>query len=163
MTEKEFIEDCKYNGIYWYKKCLEQFKKGENKIIYVASTPLGHNYNGYQHGTVRCSIWTEKSGWQTLFDNLKWWRARVVLGALKEGTLNKVNPAVLNNYMTNGHSTKKGLFYRYTEEEIERMGIIARSHAEYLIEPETSPKEAHNIRVQIRKQAFENRSEGFEY
>lgn len=129
---KEFIDSCKDNDICKFSKCLKSFINGEKEITYIASTPQGYNYNGYQRGTVRYAVWTQDTGWEYMFSNLSFHRAKQVLKAIKENKINLVNPIVLNNYMTNGHSTKKGLFYNYTQEELERMERIARSHANYL-------------------------------
>lgn len=129
---KDFIDSCKNHDICKFSKCLKSFINGEKTITYIASTPQGCNYKGYQRGTVRYAVWTQDTGWEYMFSNLSFHRAKQVLKAIKEDKIHLINPIVLNNYMTNGHSTKKGLFHKYTQEELERMERIARSHADYL-------------------------------
>ena len=132
MTVEEFKEDCKAYGIAHYNSCVAQFLEGKKEILYVATTPQGYNYNGFQKNTTRCYIWTENEGWQTWFYNLSNHRARIALRARVEGKIKDIDSVILNNYLTNGYSTRRGLFANYTEKQLEKMGKIARSHADYL-------------------------------
>lgn len=78
-------------------------------------------------------------------------RFKVVLKAWKEKKLNKINSAVLENYIHNGYTTKcKGLFGKYTEREIERMQCIGSSHANYLGHETGNSSLDHENRVRAR-------------
>lgn len=149
MTVEEFKAECKAYGIAHFNSCVEQFKEGKKEILYVATTPYGHNYGGYQRNTTRCYIWTEDYGWSVWFANLSNHRAGIVLRARAEGKLAGIEPVVINNYLTNGYLTRKGLFAHYSEAQLERMGKIARSHADYLGHEIDSTTDHYN-RVALR-------------
>ena len=151
MTVEEFKADCKAFGIAQFKACVEQFNAGKKEILYVAQTPYGHNYGGYQRNTTRCFVWREAEGWSVWFANLSNHRAGVALRARAEGKLESIEPVVLNNYLTNGYSTRRGLFAKYSEKQLERMGKIAMSHADYLGNEIDSTTDHYN-RVAMRNE-----------
>lgn len=146
---KAFVQSCKDKNIHWYKKCLSQYLQDKDHILYIAQTPQGHNYLGYQRNTTRCYEWTIDNGWVCLFSNTKNHRAKKFLTLYKKGLLANVNPIVIENYLTNGYNTRRGLLANYTDEQIERMKDIGRSHADY-IGHEIDSTTDHDNRVYIR-------------
>lgn len=153
MTEKQFITACKAAGVYWYKASLAEFRRGAQEIFYRASTPQGHTYGGYQKGTERFLRWTPEHGWEEIYSNLTAHRAAVYMKARREGRLQEIDPRVLENYLHNGFLTRRGLFARYSEERLQRMGKIARSHADYLGQETGDSRTDHDNRVNMRKDA----------
>lgn len=90
-----------------------------------------------------------------MFYNLSCHRAKTFLKAYINKELEKeledVNPVVIENYITNGYSTRRGLFAKYSNEQIKRMGGIARSHANYLGNETGNSTADHYNRVAMRK------------
>lgn len=150
MTKEQFIADCKSYGIAHYNRCVRQWKNGADEVLYVVSTPDGHDYLGFRAGTVRCMVWTEQTGWETLFYNLSPHRAKQFLKARKNGRLADIDERVIGNYITNGYSTRRGLFAKYSEKALERMECIASSHADYLGCETGDSKTDHYNRVRMR-------------
>lgn len=75
-----------------------------------------------------------------------WHRCKQIIKAYKDGTLQNVPEHILQNYATNGYSTRKGLFANYdtTEARIKKIGLSHRYCTE-------SGKTGHDIRVFMRK------------
>lgn len=148
MKIKELMtkEDLKWYGIGACNKVFEAEYK-EDTIVYVATTPYGYNYNGFQRGTVRAYICRDNSV-QTLFSNLKVHRAKQAIKAWENGDVGTIIPMwVWENYITNGYNTRRGLYADYSSKE-ERIKKIARSHADYL---ETGDSKVdHENRVAMR-------------
>lgn len=148
MKIKELMtkEDLKWYGIGACNKVLETEYK-EDTIVYVATTPQGYNYNGFQRNTVRAYICRDNSV-QILFSNLKYHRAKQAIRAWKNGDVGTIIPMwVWKNYITNGYNTRRGLYADYSSKE-ERIKKIARSHADYL---ETGDSKVdHDNRVAMR-------------
>lgn len=148
MKIKELMtkEDLKWYGIGACNKVLEAEYK-EDTIVYVATTPDGYNYNGFQRGTVRAYICRDNSV-QILFSNLKAHRAKQAIKAWENGDVGTIIPMwVWENYITNGYNTRRGLYADYSSKE-ERIKKIARSHADYL---ETGDSKVdHENRVAMR-------------
>lgn len=123
-------EDLRWAGIGHFNQVLNS-EYVEGGIAYVAQTPYGHNYNGYQRNTVRAYIF-KNGGIETLFLNLKSTRASQAISAYKAGDVGDRIPMwVWENYITNGYNTKRGLYADYSKKE-DRIKRIARSHAEHI-------------------------------
>lgn len=148
MKIKELMtkEDLKWYGIGACNKVLEAEYK-EDTIVYVATTPDGYNYKGFQRGTVRAYICRDNSV-EILFANLKAHRAKQAIKAWENGDVGTIIPMwVWENYITNGYNTRRGLYADYSSKE-ERIKKIARSHADYL---ETGDSKVdHENRVAMR-------------
>ena len=86
-----------------------------------------------------------------LCHNISYHRFNIILKTWKEKKLNKINPVILENYIHNGYMTRcKGLFGKYTEQEIERMQYIGTSHADYLGHETGNSRLDHENRVRAR-------------
>lgn len=123
-------------------------KLEDKQVIYVAQTPVGNNYGGYQKGTVRAYIWlADEQSITVLFSNLKPRRATQALKHYQKYLAGEIPEWVWNNYITNGHHTRRGLFADYSSKE-ERIKRIAQSHINYL--PTGNSKADHDNRVMLR-------------
>jgi hypothetical protein len=85
---------------------------------------------------------------ETLCYNTTQHRTKQVLKAWLNGTLDEVPMYVLENYVTNGYTTRRGLFANY-EKKDKRIKDIARSHADYL-GCEIDATTDHNNRKKLR-------------
>ena len=85
-----------------------------------------------------------------LFYDLSPHRARVVIQAYNSGKLQQVHPMVFENYINNGYTTRRGLFVKYTNEDLLKMEKIGRSHADYLGSETGDSSQDHYNRVRIR-------------
>ena len=148
--EQAFIESCKDWGIY-PKRVLEQYRKGQNRIIYTAQTPFGYDYGGYKRGTIRAYEWKRGKGWEELFSNTKAYRGKVFLRLYSEGKLKGVSAAVIENYLTNGYTTRRGLLAHYTDAQINKMKVAGLSHALYFGSETGDSKTDHENRVELRR------------
>lgn len=120
------------------------------KICYIASTPQGHNYNGFQRDTMRAYI-CANDRIECLFSNLKKHRANQAIKAWNNGDVQsgRIPAWVWNNYITNGYNTRRGLYADYSSKE-ERIKEIARSHADYLGMETGDSSADHDARVAMR-------------
>ena len=75
-------------------------------------------------------------------------RTLVLIRALKSGEINNVNANIINNYATNGHNTRSGLFR--SNGKLDRIKEIARSHADYMGSESGSSALDHQCRVKMR-------------
>jgi hypothetical protein len=75
-------------------------------------------------------------------------RAKVLLNALINGSINSVHPEIVNNYATNGYNTRSGLFH--SVKKLDRIKQVARSHSEYLGNETGNSKIDHDNRVSMR-------------
>lgn len=141
-------EDLKWAGIGHYNLVLNaEYKEGA--IVYIAQTPQGHNYNGYQKNTTRAYI-VKDGQIECLFYNLSNRRASQAIKAYVKGDVGTVIPMwVWENYITNGYNTRRGLYADYSKKE-DRIKRIARSHADHLGGYDS--KADHLARVAMRNQ-----------
>lgn len=141
-------EDLKFLGIGACRKVLEA-EYIEGAIIYVAETPCGNNYQGFEKGTTR-AYYCNKGSISLLFYNLKNHRASQAIKAWNKGdVLKKISSLVWENYTTNGHTTRRGLYADYSK-SLDRLETIARSHADYLGNESGDSAADHAARVFLR-------------
>ena len=81
--------------------------------------------------------------------NTSSWRAARLLNAHLAGTLSKVHPEVIENYKTNGYTTRRGLFADYSK-SLAKIKKIAHSHADYLGHESGNSVVDHLARVRLR-------------
>lgn len=125
----ELLQEKLKGRVYQYKcagKCLYDtgiYKRGRTQNI----KPI----EGLR-GTIDIYILTDTGEIILLLYNTKPHRARKALDTYQNKQLKNVHPDVWQNYITNGYKTRKGLLFNYSAREIERIGEIAKSHANYL-------------------------------
>ena len=78
-------------------------------------------------------------------------RCKQLIKAYKNGTLKNVPAYVLQNYVTNGYNTRRGLFADYASKK-ERIERIADSHAAII--GGYNSKEEHLARVRMRNRNY---------
>lgn len=150
MKIKEILskEDLRSLGIGAYSRVAElEYKEGA--IVYVASTPYGGSFNGFQKNTTRAYVCKDGSV-SLLFSDLRRHRAQQAIKAWEAGDVGTVIPYyVWENYITNGYNTRRGLYADYSSKE-ERINRIARSHADYLGCETGDSSTDHKNRVALR-------------
>lgn len=149
MMIKEIMskEDLKRIGIGWIKNVLDKEYK-DNAIIYKAQSPY-RGYNGYQGTTVRAYVCRNNSI-ELLFSNLNPSRAYNAIRRYNDYLNGDIESCIWENYITNGHNTRKGLNYNYSEEQKLRMSKIAQSHADYMGQESGNSSIDHYNRVEMR-------------
>ncbi len=128
----------------YFKGEVSQYKKAAKSVMEKGYYRRGTDFRNKNRDDLYVLIGEDV---ELLACNINHHRALQVINAYEEGTLFSVPEHVLNNYLTNGYNTRRGLFANYsgTEERIKR---IDRSH-----EIITSKGElAHNIRVKLRNE-----------
>lgn len=147
LTLNKCIELMRRQGIAQYRragKCI--FEYGS----YARTRSQGRPLDGGHKCAWDVYILTDEGYVTTLFYNTKFHRAKVALKAYLEGKLEQVDAQVWNNYITNGYTTRRGLFANYTDGKVKRMDQLARSHADYMGSETGSSKLDHEHRVMMR-------------
>lgn len=88
---------------------------------------------------------------ELLFSNLNARRGKNAIKAWNNGDVQsgRIPAYVWNNYITNRHNTRRGLYADYSKKE-ERIKEIARSHADYMGSETGDSTLDHNARVAMR-------------
>ena len=87
---------------------------------------------------------------ETLCYDTSYHRTLQLIKALKKGKLDTIDTDILNNYVTNGYLTRRGLFADYNDNKIERIKKIAMSHADYMGNESGDSEFDHLRRVEMR-------------
>ena len=150
LRKQKLFLKAKNVGIGAHKKVVhsilnKKVKKGD--VAYVASTPQSHDYGGFRANTTRAYVWNGND-FELLFSNLSNHRAKIAIKNYKKYKSGKIDSAVWDNYITNGYSTRAGLF---RSKNINRMKLMAKSHADYLGGETGNSKYDHYNRVKIRR------------
>lgn len=103
--------------------------------------------NGHR-GAWDVYILTEDREIVLLLYNTKSHRAKVALDSYKNKDLSELDAGIWNNYITNGYNTQMGLFR--SNNNIDRIKQIARSHADYLGCESWNSTQDHDCRVMMR-------------
>ena len=142
LSEKECIEMMD-GRVYQYRKAGNDiYKRG----IYTRSRCQAPIEGHPLHTDIY--ILTD-SGITCLCYDISPHRARQALRAYQNRTLDDIDSDVWNNYITNGYTTRRGLFARYGNDTKYRMTNIARSHADHLGNEINSTAD-HNARIEMR-------------
>ena len=140
MTDLE--ERLKIHGIGWYRSVAKDIEKSDSDpYVYVRQKPY---WAGGKNDVF--VIDGKKDVRQIAFDVTQC-RAETLRKAVISGKITDVNAEVLNNFCHNGYLTRRGLFAKYSNDEIEKMGKIGMSH--FLLDK--SGKASHEYRKWIRK------------
>lgn len=122
----------------------------DKQVIYTAQTPQGQSYNGFHKNTRRAYIWNDKEKRvDVLFVNLSVHRAEQALRHYQKYLDGQIESWVWDNYVTNGHNTRRGLLADYSSKE-ERIKRIAQSHADYDMYATGDSTHDHKMRVALR-------------
>jgi len=142
------------------QKCAElmrgrvyQYKSAGNCILEAGYYRRGRSMNRQLDGTTP-TYWdiyylSDEGTIETLCYNTSPRRSSQLLRALKDGTIHNISPNIIQNYATNGYTTRRGLFANYEKKE-EKIKQIAQSHADYMgLETGNSTRDHYN-RVAMR-------------
>ena len=140
------------------KECIElmrdevsQYKAAGEDIYNTGLYIRGRSYNPLEGKPMHKDIYIlTNEGIETLCFNTSHHRATKALSLYINDELEKVTPEIWNNYINNGHTTRKGLLADYDEKKIERIKYIARSHADYLGGETGVSSIDHSHRVNMR-------------
>lgn len=147
LTLNECIELMRRQGIAQYKSAGKRiFECG----AYIRTRSYGRPLDGGHKGAWDIYILTDEGYVTTLLYNTKAHRAQVALDAFIAGKLEQVDAQVWKNYITNGYTTRRGLFANYTDGKVKRMDQLARSHADFMGSETGSSKLDHEHRVMMR-------------
>lgn len=144
MTLSHYQQMARENGIAQYRVAgLSLERNGYYQRCRCYGRPLDGGRPGY------VDIYVIRDGhMDTLCYNTAPHRARQLLLAYQSGRLQYVAPAVVNNYATNGYTTRRGLFADYST-TLGKIEKIAQSHADYM-GCEIDSTTDHNNRVAMR-------------
>jgi len=143
LTKKEAqIAKKIYKNIPQYRSATKKLAQG---LIYTRFAPQTHTHKDLNKNSGAGYVW-KNNKLITIFHNTTWHRAKKAVRAYPDFVAGKIAPDIWQNYITNGHNTKRGLYANYTENKLERMNTIANSHADCLEEG----KIGHLIRVSMR-------------
>ena len=139
---KAKIENEMYNKVAQYKAATKSLIE---KNYYLR----GRNYRPQEGLACHFDLYVlENNEIKTLCYNTTRHRTLQVLKAWKNGTLSNVDGLILENYITNGYNTRRGLFANYEKKE-NRIKQIAISHADYM-GSEVNSTIDHNNRKKLR-------------
>ena len=85
---------------------------------------------------------------KTLCYNTTYHRTLILIKALKNGSINRVHPEIIDNYAHNGYNTRSGLFR--SDKKLKRIKKIAKSHADYMGCESFNSQIDHSNRVKLR-------------
>jgi hypothetical protein len=118
-----------------------------NNGIYIR----GRNYRPIEGQPLHKDIYIlTPDGIKTLCYNTRPHRAVTALKLYFAGKLGNVDDEIWNNYITNGHNTRRGLLANYSPKQINRISSIARSHANYMGKESGNARIDHNNRMNMR-------------
>jgi hypothetical protein len=155
MITKQIITGKEANKTL--KDCIElmrdkvnQSKKAGSDIYNIGIYIRGRSYNPIEGLPMHKDVYIlTQDGIKTLCYNTSHHRAMIALKLYKNNQLKKVAPEIWNNYITNGHTTCKGLLANY-DNKLEKIKNIARSHADYLGNETGNSGIDHTNRVDMR-------------
>ena len=145
--QKEYSkQELRNMGIFQFSKIPKVSKDGD--IVYIAATPY-YNYNGYQHNTTRAySIINGNIA--MLFKDLSNHRANQAIINYEKYLDGRITTTIWNNYITNGFTTRRGLFADYNDNNIDIMKCMSNSHANYIGKETGNSTEDHYNRIHMR-------------
>jgi len=140
------LEDTMNGRVYQYNAAARSLSK------YGWYTRSANHMPSGSGGMNTCCVeaWTldESGNPKRIFTNLKPHRAKQAIKSYNDYLNGKIPCFVWENYITNGYSTRRGLYANYEKNE-ERIRSISRSHADMLGNERNSTTD-HNIRVKMR-------------
>jgi len=110
---------------------VSQWRKADKQLKEKSYYARGRSFNPLEGNPNHFDIYIlENDEIRTLCYNTTKHRAFVLLKAWKDGLLETIPIAIIENYKTNGYNTRTGLFRSINK--LERIKIISRSHADYI-------------------------------
>ena len=134
------------------QESISQFRKAGVSIYakgyYMRGRCYGRPVDGGRPGHVDIYYLDAAGTIETLCYNTTRHRGIVLLHALENGTINNVTGNILDNYSTNGYSTRRGLFRSNKNEA--KINRIAASHANYMGRESGNSSYDHSRRAAMR-------------
>lgn len=127
---------------------VTQYKKASQDLEKYGYYRRGRAYKTREGNPCHYDLWIMKDGEPYMLAyNITKRRCDALIKAYLNNTLKDVPDYVLQNYVTNGYNTRRGLFADYSKKE-QRMRDISFSHAEVI--GGYNHEEEHKQRVRIR-------------
>jgi len=118
-----------YGNIYQYRHAAKILASGR---VYRRSSPQTHGYRDLHRNSTAAYIWNpETQQVDVICHNTTPHRAKKAIQAYQDYVQGIIDRTIWNNYVTNGWNTRQGLYARYSESELDRMGSMSKSHADY--------------------------------
>jgi len=113
--------------------------------IYTRTAPQNYAYRDLNAGRGAAYIWRNNE-LITICHDTTVHRMRQAIKAYPDFLAGKIDSNVWQNYITNGYSTRRGLYANYSQKNKERMSKIAESHIDII----TDGERGHRQRVIMR-------------
>lgn len=135
-----------YELIPQYRVAARKLASGK---LYSRKSPQVGGYKNMRANEMEVYEWTNHGGLR-LVCSCSVYRAERAMAAYRDYQNGKIDPAIWDNYITDGHNTKRGLYANYDSKKKDRIRQIARSHADYMGSETGNSKYDHDQRVRIR-------------
>jgi len=141
-------QELMQGNVYQYRKAGEDIYN--NGYYTRGRTMNSRPHDGGHRGNVDIYIINENKEITTLCYDTTAHRSNVILSAFLSNKLKNINYTIIGNYITNGYSTRLGLFFSYSEKQIEKMEKISNSHTDYIGQETNNSSRDHYNRMTMR-------------